>query len=156
MKRWYSWTGAAVAILGSGMLAGIGPGSTPPEQDIALTTWHGGQSDYRFDIRASSVRGLYPGAKKPIDLTLVNSYPFPLKVSAIEGKLAGTSRRGCRPTSSNLTVGRFGSKLPLTLRPGTRTKVGSINVRMPNSVVDACQRTTFTIQITGRAAKAGR
>ncbi|MBM2622493.1 hypothetical protein JIG36_44030 [Actinoplanes sp. LDG1-06] len=157
MKRWYSWAGAAAAILSSALLAGIGPGSGPTERDIALSGWHGGSSgSYDFDIKATSVRGLYPGARKPIELTFVNPYPFALRVTSIEGRLVDASRRGCRPTSSNLIVGQFDGKLPLTLQAGSRTKVGRIPLRMPNTVADACQRTTFTIRIAGRATKVSR
>ena len=81
---------------------------------------------------------------------------FPLRLSSIKGALTGTSRRGCRPTSTNLEVKAYNGRLPMVLPAHSRRRVGGIPLHMPNTVVDGCQRTIFIIQVTGYALKAGR
>jgi hypothetical protein len=155
VRRWQ--TLAAVAIATSALVGSTVSGTKTPEQNIVLTGGRDSSRDgYHFDIKASSVRGLYPGATKHIDLTIVNSYSFPLRITSVRGRLVDTSKSGCRAVASNLKVAAYGGQLPLTIPAKSRKSAGRIDVRMPNTVVDACQRATFSIRVAGSATKAAR
>jgi hypothetical protein len=150
-------TAAAVTALAVVSAAG---GSTPtPTQDLTLTSSHRaghGYPDYSFGIAAASVGGLYPGARNQVRLSFTNPYPYAIRVYAARAAVAGTSRRGCRPTRSNLEVRSYTGRLPFTVPARTSVRTGGFEVHMPNSVSNDCQATTFTLRITGEAAKAGR
>ena len=157
MRRWQILAAAVVAIATSALAGGAVSGTRAPGQGIVLTGGHGdSQRGYQFDLKASSVRGLYPGATKHIDLTFVNSYAFALRVTSVKGELVGSSKRGCRAVSSNLKVAKYGGRLPLTIPARSRKSAGRLDIRMPNTVVNACQSATFTIRVTGIAIKATR
>lgn len=150
MHRWRRLAAAAAVILGATTLGSGGPAA---EQDLVLTTTQGA---YGFTISGSAVTGLYPGATRRIDLTFSNPYLTPLRVRSVAGKLISTSKRGCRSTSANLEVLGYAGRLPVTVLPRSRKSAGHLDVRMPNSVSDACQNATFTVQFSGEATKAGR
>lgn len=158
MRRWLvSTVSAAIVAAGAFLNAGLMPRPDVSEENIVLVGDRAEQdTGYHFDIKPSSVRGLYPGATRPINLVFTNSYAFPLRVTSIKGELVSSSKRGCRPTASNLKVSPYSGRLPLTVPPQSRVDAGHLDVRMPNSVVDACQRAEFTIRITGYATKAAR
>ncbi|RAK32811.1 hypothetical protein B0I29_113106 [Actinoplanes lutulentus] len=123
-----------------------GVGSEEVSQHSALT----------FDVSSTPVKDLYPGARKRTKLTVTNPYPFPIEVRSLEARLASTSKRSCRVIAANLQVGQHLGKLPLTVPAGKKKAAGEFELRMPNSVADDCQRTTFRLRITASARKAGR
>jgi len=145
---------ATTIVMSTALLGGASPSGGTSGPEMVLT--HGAYRHYGFTISGTSPRGLYPGAVKPIRLTLVNPSAFSLRVTAVRGRLTATSRPGCRPISSNLSIGGFTGRLPITMRPASRKSVGSVAVSMPNSVANACQGATFTILLTGDATKVGR
>jgi hypothetical protein len=158
VNRWLvSTMSAALVAIGALATAGLMPRPEVSEENVVLAGNSGGHDNrYSFDIKASSVRGLYPGATRPINLVFTNSYGFPLRLTSVTGELVSSSKRGCRPTASNLKVSPYRGGLPLTVPAKGRATAGHLDVRMPNSVVDACQRAEFTIRITGSATQATR
>jgi len=108
-----------------------------------------------FSISAPNVAGLYPGATRRLKLTVTNPYGFAIKVTDLWGRLETTSKNKCVPSSSNLMVqGVDGVTLPLTVGPRSGRAAGAVPLYMPNTVVDACQRASFTISLHGKARKA--
>ncbi|MEV6844189.1 hypothetical protein [Actinoplanes sp. NPDC051411] len=157
MSKWRLVLAGSVALTGSLMLGSAAPSSAPPGETISLVDWHGHSSDRQaFQIRTSSTGLLYPGATRKISLTIVNPNPFPITVRMIKGRLASTSRTGCRPTASNLQVRPYTGRLPLVVAPFGRRDAGHLELHMPGSVVDACQRARFVIHIDSDAARSGR
>ena len=157
VPRWLL-TVAALAATASATLAGSSSG-TNADDGVVLTTLRGpshGYGSYGFDIKASSVKGLVPGARKRIALSFSNPYSFPIRVTAVEGRTISTSRRSCTPKPANLKVEPYAGRLPLTIQPRSRKDVGALTLYMPNSVSNHCQGVTFTIRINGKATKAGR
>jgi hypothetical protein len=156
--RWQIVAAAATSIAASALLGSAAPANSP--NDMVLTSWRGAatesRANYQFEIKASSVKGLHPGSRAHVALRIENPYPFDLRVFSLKGELVGTSRRGCRPTGTNLEVRPYRGTLPLAVRGRREVSAGYLDLHMPNTVVDACQRTTFTIRISGLAAKASR
>ena len=148
----------ALAAIGASVLASSGP--MPYETGdaaIVLLGRHeaGGRLD--FAIVGRSVTGLYPGASKRIELTVVNPYNYPLRVDRLAGELVATSRHGCRPSSANLRVAPYSGNLPMTIRPYGRQPVrGGIVVTMPRGATATCAGTRFTIALSGSGARASR
>jgi hypothetical protein len=142
---------AATAAVGL-LLAGSAPAD---DNNVALATWHGGRPR-QMEIGASAVRDMFPGATKTMHLSVRNPNRFAIRLSGIRGVVLASSKPGCRPVPANLEVLRYRGRLPLIIRGGERRDLGGIAVRMPNSVVDACQRARFTIRIFGEAAQASR
>jgi hypothetical protein len=159
MNRWRATAAAATAISTITVLGAGTPSADAAGQTIILAASHrngGGYGPYAFGIVASSAKSLYPGAVRRIDLTFLNPYPGPLRISAVAGALAATSKRACRPTATNLRVSAYHGALPLTVASRSRKAAGYIELRMPNSVADACQSVTFYLEFTGTASEVGR
>ena len=158
LSRWLLTAVALVLTASATLLGGASPGGNA-DQGVVLTTLRGpshGYGSYGFDIKASSVKGLVPGARKRIALSFSNPYSFPIRVTAVEGRTISTSRRSCTPKPANLKVEPYAGRLPLTIQPRSRKDVGALTLYMPNSVSNHCQGVTFTIRINGKATKAGR
>lgn len=89
-----------------------------------------------------TVRRLYPGASRPLRLTVRDLEPFPIVVTSISTRVDAGG--GC--PAAVLTVTPFlGS---LTVRAGgSRTVV--VRVRLAVSAPDACQGVVFALHYTG-------
>jgi hypothetical protein len=157
VPKWRRTIAMAASVAGSLLLGSAVPSATPPGETISLMDWHGQSSGHSgFQVRASSTGLLYPGTTRKISLTVVNPNPFPIRVRMIKGRLASTSRAGCRPVASNLQVRPYTGRLPLVVAPFGRRDAGHLELHMPGSVVDACQRARFVIHIDSDAARSGR
>lgn len=155
MQRWQRSVVAAAAAVGA---LGVGVAlhtSAPGDQRVSLTAAAGGDG-YGFGVRATDVDGLYPGAERRLVLTLTNPYAFDLTVTGLRSALVTTSRPGCEPVAENLELRDFAGTLPVRVDGRDSREVGYVPVHMPNTVVDACQKATFTIAVTADAARAGR
>jgi hypothetical protein len=147
-------------------LVGALSASVPSSDAVELDLKHGfargfgyGSDQHRdiaFGIDAPPVQGLYPGAVKSFKLVVSNPYAYDLRITGIWASLRSTSRRGCAPLSTNLAIRPYSGppSLPLVVPAHRRRAAGSIAVYMPNTVSDACQRTTFSIQFQGSGTKA--
>ena len=148
MTRWQLWVAAATSLAGSSLLSSAAPVAPPLGESIALANWQADGRHHRpqpIEIRVSTTGNLYPGARRKVRLTIINPNVFPVKVRMIRGRVKSTSRRGCAPLPTNLEVRPYSSRLPLTVGPRSRRDAGSLDIFMPNSVVDACQRARFII-----------
>jgi hypothetical protein len=120
-----------------------------------LTAVHADATDrYSFVMHAEGVEDLYPGADRRLVLTMTNPYAFDLLVTDIHAELAATSNAGCDPVPANLQLRDFTGDLPVRVAAGSDTESGAVPLHMPNSVVDACQRATFTIALDADATRA--
>ena len=157
MHRWQMLAVATTAVVGA---AGLGfalnvDGSTDQEMELTAapaTDVHASQ--YSFTVQATPVEGLYPGAVRQLRLTLTNPYTFDLLVTGMHADLVGTSRPGCDPVSTNLEVRPYTGELPVGVEAEDSAEAGTVPLHMPNSVVDDCQRATFTIRLSADAMRA--
>ena len=96
-------------------------------------------------VKSNRVRGLYPGAKKTLTLTLQNSdRKHSVLVRRVRVRDAATSKRGCAASRRNLTI-RNPRFRPVRLGPGRSRRVVA-RLTMPNTVSNACQGATFRLR----------
>src|SRR5262245_15925019 len=76
----------------------------PVDLDLKHHVRYGPADDLDFAIEAPAVKGLYPGAEKPMKLTISNPFPYDIKITSLSGTLRSTSRSACVPSTSNLQV----------------------------------------------------
>jgi hypothetical protein len=108
-------------------------------------------SVHRFTLKAVPVRGLYPGASRPLQVKVANGYAYKIKVPPLKAKaVASTNRQGCAGTAANLVA--TASKRAITI-PAHASRTLVVTVRMPATVANACQGATFRISLTGRATR---
>jgi hypothetical protein len=106
---------------------------------------------HAVSVTATSVTGLYPGSTKAMTLQIKNTYPYPVKITAVKAKVsAATNRPGCTGARTNLTVTHRGGAF--AIKPRKSTPV-IMTVMMPKTVADACQGATFKITFTARAVR---
>ena len=154
MPRWQLALVAVVTIAGAaGAGAVLRPGASI-DQATTLTAVQD-QERYSFVMRAAGVADLYPGADRRLVLTMTNPYAFDLLVTDIHAELAATSNAGCDPVPANLELRDYTGDLPLRVAAESENESGVVPLHMPNSVVDACQRATFTIALAADATRAG-
>ncbi len=153
MPRWQLALVAAVTIAGA---AGAGAVLRPVASIDQATTLTAVQDDqhYSFVMRAAGVAELYPGADRRLVLTMTNPYAFDLLVTDVRAELAATSNPGCEPVPANLELRAYTGELPVRVDAKSEHESGAVPLHMPNSVVDACQRATFTIALTADATRA--
>jgi hypothetical protein len=98
-------------------------------------------------VKSNRIRGLYPGAKKTLTLTLRNSdRDHSVVVRRVRVRDAATTRRGCTAVRRNLTI-RNPRFHPFRLGPGRRRRVVA-RLTMPNTVANACQGAVFWLRYT--------
>ncbi len=154
MPRWHHALVAVATIAGA---AGAGAALRPADSIDQATTLTAVRDDerYSFVMHAAGVEDLYPGADRRLVLTMTNPYAFDLLVTDIHAELAATSNAGCDPVPANLELRDYTGELPLRVAAGSDHESGAVPLHMPNSVVDACQRATFTIALAADATRAG-
>jgi hypothetical protein len=111
---------------------------------------------FAFTVSGTAMKGLHPGAVRRTRVTVVNPYPFPIKVRLIEARVMSTSQRHCRPIAANLAIEPYLGSLPLTVIAHGRRIGGEFEVRMPNTVAEACKNVTFTVEFTAEASRVSR
>jgi hypothetical protein len=155
VPRWQLALVAVVTIAGAaGAGAVLRPGAST-DQATTLTAVHDATDEqFSFVMRAAAVDDLYPGADRRLVLTMTNPYAFDLVVTDIHAELAATSNAGCDPVPANLELRDFTGSLPLRVAAKSDRESGTVPLHMPNSVVDACQRATFTIALAAAATRA--
>ncbi|MFI7540959.1 hypothetical protein [Actinoplanes sp. NPDC049599] len=156
MSRLRTTAGAVAGLIG--LLAAFGPArpQSAAEPTLFLMS-HGRQLDARFTVTGTSVRGLYPGAVKQLQLTIANPYRFALQIRSLSGRVGATSRRGCAVSAANLQVQRYTGRLPVTVPARGRTVLsGTLPITMPRQATAKCADTRFTIILSGTGTKAAR
>jgi hypothetical protein len=96
---------------------------------------------------SGSVTGLYPGAARPLVLTVTNPFPFAITVTSIKSKISNASTL-CAATY--LTVSSFSGRVGL---PAHQTAHVSVVASMLHSAPDACQGANFPLHYAGLATK---
>ena len=153
MHRWHKCVIAGVTLLGSaGFGAALHSGETTDQQMTLIATQ--ATKRHGFLSQAEPVAELYPGANRRLALTLNNPYDVDLIVTDIRASLVATSRAGCLPTAENLEIGPYAGSLPIRIAAKDSRRAGVVPLRMPNSVVDACQDATFTVVLDAVAGPA--
>lgn len=155
MRRWRTITAVTSLLAAAVIVTSDDPAA---QAGAMLDTSHSRQYDGEggFLIVGKAVRGLHPGSSQRIDISLRNLQWKPIRVRSVRAWVATTSRRGCRPDSSNLVVRPFRGRLPVLLNARGRTMPGSFEVYMPPSVSNACKNAVFTIEFTGQAEQVRR
>jgi hypothetical protein len=106
---------------------------------------------HAVSVTSTPVTGLYPGATRSLTLRIKNTYPYPVKITAVKTKIAGgTNRPGCTGTRSNLLVSHRGGAFAIKPK---MTMAVIMTVVMPATVNNACQGATFKITFTARAVR---
>lgn len=95
---------------------------------------------------AGNVTGLYPGAVRPLVLTLTNPNNFPIQVASFAATVAGVT--GC--AASNVRVDALA---PGVVIPANGSTTATVQVRMADSPPNACQHATFGLTYSGTAVK---
>lgn len=119
--------------------------------------WRAAESHRSLIVRISSKRvaGLYPGARRELIVTFHNTSK---RRSTIVRNLrvddVVTTKHGCAASRRNLRIRQYTGG-PIRLRPG-RLRSVVLLLTMPNTVANACQRTTFTIHYGAETWVAGR
>jgi hypothetical protein len=106
-----------------------------------------------FGVNGVPVTGLYPGARRPLKITITNTYAFAIKVAAPTAKVAAaTTKAGCTGVAANLGIASAGLRR-LSIR-AHKQKTLTLEVAMPATVANACQGATFTISFRAQATRA--
>jgi hypothetical protein len=131
----------SVAVLGQ-QLVGSGSSLTAPGQDK-----DNGKDKRNFTI-SGTVSGLYPGAEKPLLLTVANPNNFAIDVQTLAATVQAPSPSGCAPTV--VMIPGFSGQLTVPANAtATKTLVATMDADAPN----ACQNVTFPLKYSGTAVK---
>jgi hypothetical protein len=107
----------------------------------------GGGNDKKDFTIAGQVTGLYPGATRPLVLTLTNANNFAIRVSTLTVRVAHLS--GC--AGANLEVAPYPAGSVVI--PGNGTATTTLGVHMAADPPDACKDRTFDLTYSGTAVK---
>ncbi|GAA3449412.1 hypothetical protein [Dactylosporangium matsuzakiense] len=160
----------SAAVLVCGLLGGVltradgSDGGLKLDLEHHVVTWgdgrhsawaaSGGQTV--LSVEAPPVRGLYPGAVKPLAIVISNVGRFDVRITEVSGRVTGTSRAGCKPTVQNLAVRRWESPSKLVVKAHEHKAMGTLPLYMPNTVANECQGTAFTITLLASGSQVGR
>jgi hypothetical protein len=102
-------------------------------------------------VKGLPVSGLYPGAVKPLIVTVKNLNGFTIKVPTVKTKVAAvTTVRGCAGTTMNLVVTHVNKTLTIKKKRSAKLP---LTVTMPRTVANVCQGARFSITVTVKAVK---
>jgi hypothetical protein len=109
----------------------------------------------RVRITSKPLLGLYPGARRGLTLIVHNRDRHRrVIVRRLRVRNTRTSRRGCAPSRRNLVIRQYAGR-PFAIAPrGTRRVV--VQLRMPNTVANSCQRAVFGLQYSAVVATRDR
>ena len=139
---------AVVLAAAAGVASHVaGSGASPDRGRMELIA----SVQHAVSVTAPPVTGLYPGAGRGFTLQIKNTYPYPVRITAVKAKVAAaTNRPGCSGGKTNLTVTHRGGAFTINPR---KTAFVIMTVVMPKTAVDACQGATFKITYTARAVR---
>jgi hypothetical protein len=133
---------AVVAVVAAAGWAVSTRWSGTPQTRVLGTTYK--NKDFTM---SGSVAGLYPGAVKPLPVTLTNESNFPIRVT-VAPVTVEDANTGCTADNIRVTVPAGATEVP---KNGTATV--ALTVRMRNSPPNACKNATFPLTYTGTATK---
>jgi hypothetical protein len=157
MKRWQQALASAAAL--AGLVAASSPsGGETNEQPMVIASMSAGyRREPVYLLLRGQLSGLYPGAVKQIQVTLVNDSGSTVSLHRLAGRPATSSSRECRLSPANLRVLDYRGHLPVTIRPHTRrTLAGSIPIAMPTGATPRCSNTRFSIFVSGAGSRRHR
>lgn len=96
-----------------------------------------------------AVTDLYPGAQKPLTLTVANSENQDLKVTSINVTVGNSNQAGC--LASNVVASSFSGAFVVVKHTSVTRQ---LPIRMIASPAASCQGATFPLQYDGTAVKA--
>ena len=136
--------------------AGATTTSMPPAKPVVLeakvnNTANDKNSDNghgTFSI-AGAVTDLYPGAQKPLTLTVANSENQDLNVTSIKVTVGNSDKTGC--LAANVVATSFSGSFIVAKHTSVTRQ---LPVRMIASPAASCQGATFPLQYDGTAVKA--
>jgi hypothetical protein len=103
----------------------------------------------KFTVRGR-VKGLYPGARKPLTLKIKNPQRYPLKVKELKVKVRKSNKRGCK---RNWLKPRRKVRVSLLVPARAKARV-SYPVKMKKRAPNACQGVRWKLKFTGKAVRA--
>ena len=130
------------------------PAAVLGEQLVAPPRWHsvtsGGSG--ATPIASNRVTGLYPGATKDLILNLRNpNRSHSIRLRRLRIRDVATTRHGCAPSSRNLEIRQYTGP-PISIAARGNQSV-TVQLTMPNTVVDACQHATFKLHFSARVGR---
>jgi hypothetical protein len=103
----------------------------------------------QFKVRGS-VRGLYPGKRKPLTLKVQNPQRYPIKVKTLTVKVGRSNKPGCKPRWI-----RPKRRVRISLLVPARAKAFvSYPLRMLKRAPNACQGARWKLKFRGEAVRA--
>lgn len=108
----------------------------------------GAGNDKKVFTISGGVAELYPGATRPLVLTLASANNFPITVTALTVSV-GTAGPGC--SAGNLTVTPYTGSVVV---PANGSATTTLDVTLDASAPDACMAETWALTYSGTAVKA--
>jgi hypothetical protein len=130
-----SRTSTDARVLGEQILAASNNGNS-----------NAGQDAKKFVV-TGTVAGLYPGAQRPLILTVSNPNNFDIKITSLTVNV-GNAAPGCN--AANLQVSEFSGSV-IVPKDGTTTT--TLQATMARGAGDSCQGATFPLSYGGTAVK---
>jgi hypothetical protein len=131
------------ASLPGATVLGVKVVKDPPKDD--KTKDKESKKDFTISGQAS---GLYPGASRPLVLTLANGNNFAIRVTVLAVAVANAST-ACAGT--NVRVAPLATPVVV---PANGTTTTTLTARMANNPPNACRNATFGLTYSGTAEKA--
>jgi hypothetical protein len=103
----------------------------------------------KFTVRGS-VKGLYPGVRKPLKLKVKNPQRYPIKVKSLQIKVGRSNKRGCKPR----WIKPKKKVRTSLLIPARARAFASYPVTMPKKAPNACQGARWKLKFKGKAVRA--
>jgi hypothetical protein len=102
-----------------------------------------------FSLKGTAA-GLFPGASRPLRVSVVNPYRFAIKVTSLGVRVTpDLARRAC-PPGSYIRVSKLARSLRVPRRSSRRT---SLRIRMLYGAPKACRGATFPLRLSATARK---
>jgi hypothetical protein len=162
--RLVGWLAATLAgivlVVNAGGVTAQAPDRLTSIQLVGASSNSNSGANQDFQLTdGGGARGLFPGAVKPLRLSVTNPYNFDIKVTALTVTLtakASTDKAGCANTAQNLQPGTYTG--PSFVVPDHRTVAApaDIPITMPRTVAAACQDAAFPLSYGGTATKVNK
>ena len=123
-------------------------------EQLAPPRWHAVASGHSrvIPIASTPVTGLYPGATKELILILQNpNRKHSVGIRRLRVHDVATTRHGCASSHRNLQIRQYTGP-PIRIAAGGMQSV-TVQLTMPNTVVDACQHATFNLRFSAQAGR---
>lgn len=120
----------------------------PPKADTAKDKPKDDKDSKKDFTISGQATGLYPGASRPLVLTLANGNNFPIRVTVLAVAVANA---GASCAGTNVRVAPLATPVVI---PANGTATTTLTARMSNDPPNACKNATFGLTYSGTAEKA--